>query len=295
MFDKLARLPRVAATAFRNGRRRSKRKKFFNRLAWDEGQFRLRDLLFEIQVEGSDNTQLPQDRFSFFKAKWAIDDFASFWRTQPGFDAKHIVEIGIWDGGSTAFWNELFQPNKLVALDFLSRGDSPYFRRYVASRRLQHRVKTYWGVDQADALTVRRIVRTEFGSEPLDLVIDDASHLYEQTKASFETLFPLLRPGGLYIIEDWDWACWTLPEGHYLNRHRPLIDLVGRLVEVTGTKERLNPVLGDPKMQGLKKLIEALTVRSTFVAIERGNASAAELNDTKLEAYVAGRAKERAA
>ena len=39
--------------------------------------------------------------------------------------------------------------------------------------------------------------------EPLDLVIDDASHLYGPTMASFEVLFPRLRPGGLYVIEDW--------------------------------------------------------------------------------------------
>ncbi|MFP3608175.1 class I SAM-dependent methyltransferase, partial [Paraburkholderia sp. SIMBA_053] len=38
------------------------------------------------------------------------------------------------------------------------------------------------------------------------LVVDDASHFYEQTKTSFKTLFPLVRPGGLYIIEDWNWS-----------------------------------------------------------------------------------------
>ena len=43
----------------------------------------------------------------------------------------------------------------------------------------------------------------------LDLVIDDASHELHATKASFETLFPLLRSGGWYIIEDWIWE--TVP------------------------------------------------------------------------------------
>lgn len=40
----------------------------------------------------------------------------------------------------------------------------------------------------------------------MDLVVDDASHFYEQTKTSFQTLFPLVRPGGMYIIEDWGWS-----------------------------------------------------------------------------------------
>lgn len=44
----------------------------------------------------------------------------------------------------------------------------------------------------------------ELAGQPLDLVIDDASHLLNETRASFETLFPLLGPGGLYVIEDWN-------------------------------------------------------------------------------------------
>ena len=64
-------------------------------------------------------------------------------------------------------------------------------------------VHAYYGVDQGDAATLRRIVADEFGGEPLDLVIDDASHLLDPTRSSFNVLFPLLRPGGVYVIEDW--------------------------------------------------------------------------------------------
>jgi predicted methyltransferase len=66
----------------------------------------------------------------------------------------------------------------------------------------EHNIKTYWGANQGNSTRLREIVHTEF-QESLDLVIDDASHMYALTKKSFETLFPLLRPGGLYIIEDW--------------------------------------------------------------------------------------------
>jgi hypothetical protein len=40
------------------------------------------------------------------------------------------------------------------------------------------------------------IVLGELADE-LDLVVDDALHAYEETKASFEFLFPLLSPGGV--------------------------------------------------------------------------------------------------
>jgi hypothetical protein len=60
-------------------------------------------------------------------------------------------------------------------------------------------------VSQADRKRVVEIIENEFPNG-LDLVIDDASHAYAETKATFETVFPCLRTGGIYIIEDWNWA-----------------------------------------------------------------------------------------
>jgi len=53
----------------------------------------------------------------------------------------------------------------------------------------------------------------EFGSDSVDLVIDDASHFLFETRESFRFLFPRLRPGGIYIIADWGWAHW--PEDYW--------------------------------------------------------------------------------
>jgi hypothetical protein len=66
-------------------------------------------------------------------------------------------------------------------------------------------VRIYHGVDQADRDTIRRLVADEFAGQPLDLVIDDASHLLTPSTATFNPLFPRQRPGGLYVIEDWSW------------------------------------------------------------------------------------------
>ena len=61
-------------------------------------------------------------------------------------------------------------------------------------------------VDQADRGRLARIADEVFGDAPLDLVVDDCSHLYEATRASFNELFPRLRVGGIYTIEDWNWT-----------------------------------------------------------------------------------------
>jgi len=68
-----------------------------------------------------------------------------------------------------------------------------------------HRVfKATNGVSQADIGAIKAVV----GAEPLDFIVDDASHDYALSRASFEGLFPLLRPGGVYALEDWGWAQW---------------------------------------------------------------------------------------
>jgi predicted O-methyltransferase YrrM len=117
-------------------------------------------------------------------------------------EPRRIVELGIHRGGSTAFLNELAEPERIVALELNTTPAEP-LSSYIAERGLGDVVRPHYGVDQADRERLRAIMRDEFGESPLDLVVDDASHLYAQTRASFETLFPLLRPGGVYVIEDW--------------------------------------------------------------------------------------------
>ena len=91
---------------------------------------------------------------------------------------------------------------------------------------------------------------------PLDLVIDDASHFYGPTLASFETLFPLLTPGGLYIIEDWAWGHWPgfiVPDHPWAGT--PLTQLVVKIIEAAGTSTGL---------------FANVTVYEGFISVERG-------------------------
>lgn len=54
----------------------------------------------------------------------------------------------------------------------------------------------HWGVEQSDARTLGEIGGREFGDEPLDPVVDDASHLLEPTRTTFNALFPRLQHEG---------------------------------------------------------------------------------------------------
>ncbi len=117
-------------------------------------------------------------------------------------------------------------------------------------------------------------MESDLGGE-LDLVIDDGSHLAEPTRTSFDTLFPLLAPGGFYIIEDWAWEHW--PEfqdpGHAWAAEESLTSLVGDLVAAAG---------------GSKTLFRSLTVYEGFVAVERGDADG-DWRDFRLADHVCRR------
>jgi hypothetical protein len=46
------------------------------------------------------------------------------------------------------------------------------------------------------------------GAMPPSIIIDDASHINPLTIRSFEILWPILQPGGLYIVEDTETSYW---------------------------------------------------------------------------------------
>lgn len=117
------------------------------------------------------------------------------------FSPRSILELGIFQGGSYVFLDKLFNPRRMSAVD-ISQKPVAALLQYLS--RSENRF-VHFGTSQHDRELLQQVVLGELADE-LDLVVDDASHTYEETKASFEFLFPLLRPGGVYAIEDWSWA-----------------------------------------------------------------------------------------
>jgi predicted O-methyltransferase YrrM len=115
---------------------------------------------------------------------------------------KKVLELGVYQGGSFVFLDQFLKPDKLAAVE-LSTVPIPALDKYIANT--EGRTRLYYGTSQDDVAKLNQIVSEDFGGQ-IDLVIDDASHFYEQTKTSFATLFPKVRPGGLYIVEDWSWS-----------------------------------------------------------------------------------------
>lgn len=136
-----------------------------------------------------------------YKSREQIESYIDLVTAVP---TSRVVELGIKAGGSTALLAQLVRPPKLVAVD-IEPHPVDALETFLVTRGLHDSVRPYYGVDQADRRRLTAIVEEEFGAEPLDFVIDDASHLRGPTRASFDVLFPRLREGGLFVIEDWSW------------------------------------------------------------------------------------------
>jgi len=115
---------------------------------------------------------------------------------------------------------------------------------FISRHSLGDSVHLHYGTSQSDRRAMAKIVRKEFGDQALDLVIDDCSHRYEPAKASLNLLLPRLRPGGVYLIEDWGWAHW--PTDHwqgtthqYADEPHPMSKLILELVMVAESRPGL--------------------------------------------------------
>ena len=151
---------------------------------------------------GLGNQQSTPERFIFQKSLWVVERYEQLLeQLKP----KSIFELGIWCGGSAVFFQRLAKAKKLVTLD-ITETRVQALDQYIEAHQLQQTLKPFYGVDQGDVSRLRQIVRDEFDDGLLDLVIDDASHFVSETRNSFNALFPLVRPGGVFVIEDWSWA-----------------------------------------------------------------------------------------
>ena len=101
----------------------------------------------------------------------------------------HVVEIGIYSGGSLPMWRTYFGDRcHVYGIDIEE-----------ACRAYANEHTSIFIGDQAD----RAFWRAFRQSVPhVDIVIDDGGHLPNQQQVTIEELLPHLGPGGVYLCED---------------------------------------------------------------------------------------------
>ena len=171
-----------------------------------------------------------------------------------GLRVENMIEVGIWDGGSAVFFWHLLKPAKLCCIEL--KDSAPYLSRYIEQQQIGGSFPVYLGVDQSDKPRIQEILAREFERKTLDLVIDDASHLYAPSRATFEIIFPRIRNGGLYILEDWKTnLVFPYHGGDETPDNPPFHQLVYEILEVS---------------MRFPGVIPSVKCFHNFVAVERG-------------------------
>jgi SAM-dependent methyltransferase len=181
--------------------------KLLEKMIWhDNEHLQIGDTCFLLTVDAGiwDTTiESTPEQFLLLKNWWLVQNTLQFLPET----VDNMIELGIFEGGSIAFYEELFLPARFVGVD-IETDRVRVLDHYLERRLATERVRLYYGTDQQDRQALELIAHENFEDQPLDLVIDDASHFYEPAKTSLNVFLPLPRPGGVYLIEDWAWAHW---------------------------------------------------------------------------------------
>ena len=112
----------------------------------------------------------------------------------------NLLEIGVggykdpyYGGQSLRMWKKYFPFGKIFSIDI-----------YDKSSLQENRIKIFKG-SQIDKKFLNQVI-DEIGD--LDIIIDDGSHINEHVIETFKILFPKLKDGGIYVVEDIQTSYW---------------------------------------------------------------------------------------
>lgn len=114
---------------------------------------------------------------------------------------REVLEIGVKAGASLKMWRDYFPLAQIHGLDIDPACNRDYGERISVVTGSQDAPESFEGLP------------------PLDLVVDDGGHVNTLTLAAWGFAWPLVRPDGLYVIEDlglsYDRARWKWPGMRY--------------------------------------------------------------------------------
>lgn len=118
-------------------------------------------------------------------------------RLLGGWQGREVsfLEIGVFKGGSLGMWRDFFAPtSRLTFVDI-----DPACKA-LAVPGLEIRIGDQQDRGFLDSLAAEQ--------GPFDLIVDDGGHQMAQQTTSFDALWPHLKDGGLYIVEDTHTSYW---------------------------------------------------------------------------------------
>ena len=186
------------------------------------------------------------------------EDILSPFRDKEG---ARVLEIGVEHGRSLITWAKYFEKSAVDGIQGVVFGhEGDILHSACQEERFPgcHKIKLFTG-DQSDVGFLSELVRNGANLDPdrrvmpedwekggWDVVIDDGSHLPRHQLTSFASLFPFVRPGGLYIVEDIETSYFDAPfaeiygykiqnagigrppPGNFVEKMKQLVDVINR-------------------------------------------------------------------
>lgn len=109
-------------------------------------------------------------------------------------NVRNVLEIGTNKGSSLRVWAEFFPNATIWGIDIT--------RMYEIKEIIEHpNIKTFL-INQGSQSELEAFITYDVKNIKFDIIIDDGSHDQYDQQLSLAKLFDLVRPGGLYVIED---------------------------------------------------------------------------------------------
>ena len=136
----------------------------------------------------------------------------------------NVLEIGIDKAQSLKLWKGYFSSVNLHGID-------------IDEKEFIDPAVTLHKIDQSDAKQLNQFVATV--GIKFDVILDDGSHVPEHQILTINKLWDLVRPGGIYIIEDIETSYWKKSEiyGYQFNAHRRgIMSEFSKLIDVVNSE-----------------------------------------------------------
>ncbi len=150
-----------------------------------------------LQIAENTHSSDPVTKpLSYYKK---YDEFLDRHKIEP----VSILEIGTHKGESSKVFSQRFPSSKILAVDLdTSLANFNDFNNIF-----------YENIDQTDSSKFTNLIESFF-PDGIDLVVEDASHFGYFSHLTFKIVFPHLKEGGAYFVEDWGTGYWdSWPDG----------------------------------------------------------------------------------
>ena len=177
-----------------------------------------------------------------------------------------FFEIGTFRGESLEVWRRYFTNHKLIM--GLSYGNGQ--KEFLVEDK-EKKTRIYLG-DQSNATLLQQLCKE---NGPFDIILDDGSHVPSHQQISYNALFPCVKEGGLYMIEDIETSYWR--EGAEIYGYHLRNVGLGKSENVVEAFKQVPDVLNriyflNPKYSKVPHdhLIRSITFAQNLIVIQKG-------------------------